>query len=100
MDQLYWFALGAFSLTMTLLWLVVLPRRRVYFTAGMSALGWLMMAFTAPSLIRITETGSTVSTPPGTFLQLFVGLLGLLSLSVLVLFRLGEYPPPTDEVQP
>lgn len=97
MWHVYWLALGAFSTLMTLLWLVVSPYERVYFTAGMGGVGWVLMALTAPGVSRLTEAGTTVQAPVSEPLQLFVGLLGFLSLVVVVLYRFDEYPPPDYE---
>jgi len=94
-----WLALGAFATLLTTYWLVIQPRERVYFTAGMSGLAWLTMAYTAPSVQKMTETGQAAAYEIGLTVQFFVGLLGILSLLVVILYRLGEYPPPEDAIE-
>lgn len=95
-----WYALGAFATLMTLFWLVLQPQQRVYFTAGFSGLAWLTMAFVAPGVQRMTESGQTVDFEIGLVVQFFVGILGIMSLLVVVLYRLGQYPPPEDAIEP
>lgn len=95
-----WLALGVFASVLTLLYLVVTPRQRVYFTSGFAGIAWLTMAFTAPGVQRMTESGEVVTAGLGIPIQYFVGLLGLLSLTVTILYRLGEYPPPEKEANP
>jgi len=88
-----WLALGSFAMTMTLFWGWWSPTKRVYFSAGFGALAWLTMAWTAPGVERMTDAGETVSAGIGLPVQLFAGLLGVLSLAVVFLYRFNEYPP-------
>lgn len=93
MQEIHWLALGVFATVMLLIWLIVMPRKRVYFTAGFSGLGYGIMALVAPGVTTITQSGETVPKPVGPAMQYFVAVLAMLSLTVVFLYRWGLYPP-------
>ena len=93
----YWLVLGVFGSAMLLLWIWLLPRKRVYFSAGMSAVSFALMAISAPDVEKLSQNGDIVDAPVPVTVQLLLGLLALLSLTVLVLYRLDEYPPPQEQ---
>lgn len=97
MLQIYWFALAAFATLCTWTWLVVEPEEKVYFTAGLGAAAWTFLALTARGVERSLEAGGMEPADAGVIVQLFIGILALLSLLVIVLYRAGLYPPPDDE---
>lgn len=97
MMLVYWLLLGVFGSAMLLLWIWLMPRKRVYFSAGMSAVAFALMAISGPSVERLTQTGDVVDAPVPVTIQLLLGLLALLSLTTLILYRLDEYPPPQDQ---
>lgn len=96
MDQIYWLAIVGYGFAMLMLWIWQQPADRVYFTAGTGAIAFLIAALTAPGVERVTETGERIAAGPGLTVQIFLGLLGLLSLTTIFLYRLDEYPP-TEE---
>lgn len=98
MWQTQWLALGVLATGAMVFWAYLLPDRRVYLTAGLSAIGYVAMALTAPGVERVTEAGETVAAPVSVTIQLIAGLLGVLSLVVIFLYRLGEYPPPEEQI--
>lgn len=100
MLETYWLALAIYAFAMTIVYLVVLPEERVYFSAGTAGAAWIFAALTAPTVERLTETGDVVAAAPGTVVQLFAAVLGLLSLLVVFLYRAGLYPPPDDNDAP
>jgi len=91
-----WVALGAFALLMTLFWAFWSPDERVYFSAGFGGLAWLTMAWMAPGVERMTDAGEVIGAEIGLPIQMLTGLLGVLSLVVLFLYRFDEYPPVDD----
>jgi len=97
MLQSHWFALGVFSLIMTLGWLYR-PTERVTFTALFSAGGWALMAITATDLQRLTESGDRAAAGLELAPQLFLVALCLLALLAAILSRFGAYPPDDMEV--
>lgn len=94
MIESHWFALGGFSMLMTLGWLFV--EERVTTTAALAAGGWAYMALTADSLVRYTDTGTEIAVSAGS-LAYFCTALALLSLLALLLYRFGLYPPQEDD---
>jgi tetrahydromethanopterin S-methyltransferase subunit C len=94
-----WLAVGVLATLSMTSWALLYPEERVYLTAGTSAIGYLTMAWTAPGVQRVTQSGVTVDAPVSVVVQLIAGLLGVLSVVVLFLYRLGEYPPPDEELQ-
>ncbi|RLM53186.1 hypothetical protein DVK02_14955 [Halobellus sp. Atlit-31R] len=92
MWQSNWFALAGFATLLTLLWLVVLPRARVYVTSGLSFISWAAAATSAASLQRRTLDGTAVDVG-APVLQYLATALALVSLLVFVLYHFGLYPP-------
>ena len=97
MLQTYWYGLGVLALIMTMTWLHLEDSEKVYFTAGIGGTAWLLMSLTARGLERLTETGTTVPADAGVLIQLFTGIMALLSLLVVVLYKSELYPPPGDD---
>ena len=93
MQEIHWLSLGVFATLMLLVWLLVQPRKRVYFTAGFSGLAYGIMALSAPGVTTVTQTGTTVAKPVDPAIQFFVGVLSFLSIAVVFLYRWGLYPP-------
>lgn len=97
MWEAHWLGLGVFGTLWTVIWIYAQPYERVYFSAGMSFIAFSTMALTAPGVERVTESGAIVAAPVSEELQLVTALLAVLSLVVLFLYRLDEYPPPDFE---
>lgn len=98
--EFHWFAVGGFSLIMTLAWLFI--EKRINTTAMLSAIGWSWMALTGADLTRYTDTGTEISLSAGN-LQWLCSALAILSLLVLLLYQFDHYPPRDDnppEVSP
>lgn len=94
-----WLLLVVGATLCLLSWLVVLPSRRVYFSAGFGGILYGAAFFAAPGVERLTESGETVAAPVGPVLQYLMLVLAVLSLTVLFLRRFG-YWPPEPEKQP
>lgn len=92
--ETHWFAVGGFSLLMTVGWLFA--ERRINATAMLAVIGWSWMALTGGSLTRYTETGTEIALDVGA-LQYLCTLLAILSALVLILRYFGHYPPRDDD---
>jgi len=79
-------------------WLLLFSDRRVYFTAGLGGACFGIAFLTAPTVERMTETGSVVAAPVGPVFQVILAVLAVLSLAVVGLRRFGAWPP--DEPLP
>lgn len=90
----HWYALGALATIFTLTWLFLV--RRIYVSAGMSALLWGAMTLTARDLTGRLDGGGTfdASSP---VLQFVALLFAVLSVLAVVTYRWGLYPPERAE---
>lgn len=100
----FWLAIGVFATLCTASFAVIAPSTRIYLTAGAGAVGWGILAISAPGVTTIADDGSTVSYAAGLEVQLFLTGLAVFSLLVLILYYLGLYPPevatdPTEATQ-
>lgn len=92
--EAHWFAVGGFSLTLTLAWLFV--ERRIFFTSLFATAGWSWMAFTASGVVRYTESGTEIPLEVGAIQYIVLGL-ALLSGLVPILHYFDHYPPRQDD---
>lgn len=92
--EAHWFAVGGFSLVMTLAWLFI--ERRIFVTSLFATVGWAWMAFTASTVTRYTETGTEIAIDVGAIQQIVLGL-AVLSALVPILYSFGHYPPRSDD---
>jgi hypothetical protein len=92
--EAHWFAVGGFSLLMTLAWLFA--DRRIMVTSLFATAGWAWMGFTASGVTRYTETGTEIALDVGAIQYVVLGL-ALLSGLVPILYSFGHYPPRSDD---
>lgn len=89
-----WWAIVVFALLMTLAWLFV--EKRITTTSMLAGGAWSFAALTGSELVHTTEAGITYTRSAGE-IRYFALLLALLSFVVLILYRLGHYPPEEDD---
>lgn len=100
MLQEYWLALAFFATLLTLLYTVITPGERVFFTSGGAAFAWTILALTGPTVTKTTDSGITVAAPVPMPVLLFIGGLAAFSLLIFVLYYWGLYPPDSADTTP
>jgi hypothetical protein len=92
MLRAYWFGLVALALVMTLAYLFR-PEERAMATSATAFLAWGLAALYGGTVEALLRDGTVADAAVGVPVQLLATLLSLLSLGVLVLCQLEEYPP-------
>lgn len=96
MLERYAFYFGALATILTLAWLFR-PTERVTFTSGLSFVLWAFLALNTGDLTIVTNSGSTTAADLPDAARLILALLALLSMLAFILYRVGIYPPTSEE---
>lgn len=93
----HWWAVVLFAFAMTAAWLFV--EKRTTTTALLAGAAWSFAALTGGNLTRHAFSSgvhSTYTVSTG-YIQYLAMLMAILSFLVLLLYRLGAYPPEEDD---